>query len=220
MNKLDLHVPSYEIDARSKTVARPHPATTQSEAAHRLIVLVPADAVTPAVTQRIWELANTFECQVLFLSLCTDPIQESSLRRQLITMSAMVQDNKICAEARVETETSWVNAVKSNVADGDMIVCFAEQRAGLLQRPLSQILQANLETPICILSGLSPQKLSRPGWVSQALGWIGSIGIIIGAFVLQVQILSLSEQWAQSTLLILSMLCEVGLIWGWNSLLS
>ncbi len=221
MNKISLDLSSYEMNARTDSASLPHaPVNTTPEAVHRLIVLVPAEANYTTMAQRVWKLANALSCQILFLGLCAEPAQEASQRRQLITMSAMVQDSKVCAEARVEPGSSWVSAVKSNVEAGDLIVCFAEQRAGLLQRPLSQILQANLETPVYILSGLSPQKISRPGWLSQALGWTGSIGIIAGAFVLQVQILSLSEQWAQSALLILSMLAEVGLIWGWNSLLS
>ncbi len=224
MNKLDLHVPSYEIDARSDAASLPHaPISPALEAVRRLIVLIPADADYTPLARRIWEVANTLTGQVVLLSLCTDPVQESSLRRQLITMSALIQDVKVCVETRIESGSSWMNAVKSNAEAGDMIVCFAEQREGLLHRPLSQILQANLETPVYILSGLSPQnfqKLSQPNWVSQSLGWIGSLGIIAGAFLLQIQILSLSEHWAQTTLLILSMLAEIGLIWGWNSLLS
>ena len=219
MNKLGVHFPPYEVDIQSNPASLP-PAPQPAGAGKRLIVLVPAEANYPTLTQRVWELANGLACHVLFLSLCTDPVQESGLRRQLATMSAMVQDARVCADARIETGSSWVNAVKSNAGAGDMIVCFAEQRAGLLQRPMSQILQANLEMPVYVLSGLSPQKLARPHWLSQTLGWIGSVGIIAGAFLLQIQILSLSKTWAQTTLLILSMLGEIGLIWGWNSLLS
>jgi hypothetical protein len=165
-------------------------------------------------------LANTFGRHILFLSLCADAAQESSLRRQLITMSAMVQNSKICAEVQVELGSNWVKAVKSNVQDGDMIVCFAEQRAGLLHKPLSQILRANLNTPVYIFSGLYPQNPPRPHWLSQGMAWIGSMGIIVGSFILQIQIVSLSENWAQTTLLILSVIGEVLAIWGWNSLFS
>jgi hypothetical protein len=188
------------------------------DSARRLIVLIPVDANDTAATRRVWELAHALECHILFLSLCTDATQESSLRRQLITMSAMVQDGKVCAEVRVEVGSNWVNAVKSNLRDGDMIVCFAEQRAGLLRKPLSQILHANLNTPVYILSGLALQNPSRPNWLSQTLGWIGSIGIIAGSFLLQIRIMSLSENWAQTTFLILSVIVEIWLIWGWNNL--
>lgn len=190
----------------------------EHEPARRLIVLISADADDTAATRRVWELAHALECHILFLGLCPDAARESSHRRQLITMSAMVQDGKVCAEARVEVGSNWVNAVKSNLQDGDMIVCFAEQRTGLLHRPLSQILRANLNAPVYIISGLYSQNLSRPNWLSQTLSWAGSVGIIAGSFLLQIQIMSLSENWAQTTLLILSVMVEIWLIWGWNNL--
>lgn len=211
MNKLGspLQTPTFVMDCSS------HP---DHEPVRRLIVLIPAEADDTAATRRVWELAHALECHILFLSLCTDAAQESSHRRQLITMSAMVQDGKVYAEARVEVGSNWVYAVKSNLKDGDMIVCFAEQRAGLLRKPLSQILQANLNTPVYILSGLAPQNPSRSNWLSQTLGWTGSVGIIAGSFLLQIRIMSLSENWAQTTLLILSVMVEIWLIWGWNNL--
>ncbi len=206
------------LDTSSVSLTYPVDSHTDLGPARRLIVLIPADADHTAATRRVWELAHALECHILFLSLCTDAAQESSLRRQLITMSAMVQDSKVCTEVRVEVGSNWVNAVKSDLKDGDMIVCFAEQRAGLLRKPLSQILQANLNAPVYILSGLAPQNPSRSNWLSQTLGWAGSIGIIAGSFLLQIQIMSLSENWAQTTLLILSVIGEIWLIWGWNNL--
>ncbi len=205
-------------ETSSVSLTYPMGSHTGLNPARRLIVLVPADADYTAATRRVWELAHALECQILFLSLCTDVMQESSLRRQLITMSAIVQDGKVCAEARVEVGSNWVSAVKSNLQDDDMIVCFAEQRAGLLHRPLSQILGANLNAPVYILSGLYSQNLSRSNWLSQTLGWTGSIGIITVFFLLQIRIVSLSENWAQTTLLILSVVFETWLIWVWNSL--
>jgi hypothetical protein len=195
-------------------------AYTDLESARRLIVLVPADADYAAVTHRIWKLANAFGCQILFLSLCPDEAQESSLRRQLITMSAMIQDGKLCVDARLEIGSNWVNAVRSEVQEGDMIVCFAEQRAGLLHRPLSQILQSNIKAPVYILSGLAPQSSSRSNWFPQIMTWIGSIGIIIGSCLLQIRITSLPQDWAQTTLLMFSVIGEIWLVWGWNSLFS
>jgi hypothetical protein len=187
----------------------------------RLIVLVPElewDYI-PAM-HRIWELADAQSARVLLISLCKDPRQELSLRRALVTFCAMVQDGRISAEAKVEIGTNWVDAVKRNYQEGDMIVCFAEQRVGLLHRPLSQILHSNLNAPLYILSGLYPQNLSRSNWFSQLIAWIGSIGIIAGSSLLQIRIISLPQDWAQTTLLILSVLVEIWLIGGWNSLFS
>ncbi len=164
MTRLDLIPPS----------STSYPASLSGyEPARRLIVLVPnleSDYI-PAI-RRIWELANAQRANVQFLGLCKDTRQELNLRRALVTMSAMVQDGKVSTEAKVEIGTSWVDVVKRNCQTGDMIVCFAEQRAGFLHRPLSQILESNLNFPVYILSGLYPQK-TKSNWLSQVIVWSG-----------------------------------------------
>jgi hypothetical protein len=109
------------------------------------------------------------------------------------------QDARVSAQAKVEIGTNWVEAVKRNYQAGDMIVCFAEQRAGLLHKPLSQILESNLKVPLYILSGLSPLEPSVSSWVPQAAAWAGSIGVIAGAFLLQSRIVLMPQDWTQTT---------------------
>ena len=128
-------------------------------------------------------------------------------------MSAMIRDDKISSEARIEIGTNWVDIVKRNSQKGDMIVCFKEQRAGLLHRPLSQILESNLSFPVYILSGLYPQK-SRSNWLSKVIVWSGSIGIIIGFYILQAKIAQLQKDWFQNALLIFSIMLEFSMIWN------
>jgi hypothetical protein len=193
---------------------------TDPEPAGRLIVLVPADSDYSALTRRIWQLAIATGKQVQFLSLCQDAAEEPSLRRQLVTMSALVADGKVTAEAKVEIGTNWVDIVKSNYQAGDLIVCFAEQRAGLFHRPLSQILESNLGATVYILSGLYMPSASRSNWLSQVIVWVGSFAILAGFFWLQVRISQLPKDPAQTMLLILSAGVEIWLIWVWNSLFS
>ena len=209
MNKL------YPIPA---SLTASHASLSGPKPVHRLIVLVPemeSDYI-PAV-RRIWEMANAQHAHVQFLGLSKNAANEPSLQRQLVTMSALVGDDEVSAESKVEIGTSWVDAVKRNSQTGDMIVCFEEQRAGLLNRPLSQILETNLRFPVYILSGLYPQK-SRPNWLSQVIVWSGSIGIIIGFYILQVKINQLPKDWFQNALFIFSIILEFSLIWIWDSL--
>jgi hypothetical protein len=110
-----------------------------------------------------------------------------------------------------------VDVVKRNYQLGDLVVCFSEQRAGLLHKPLSQILQSNLKIPVYILSGLYRQKSD---WLSQVIVWSGFIGIIIGFYLLQVKIVQLPKDGFQNILLILSVIPELSLIWVWNNLFS
>ncbi len=188
------------------------------EPVRRLIILVPClEADLTVVTRRIWELANATGAHVQFVGLYSDATQEPSLRRELVSMSAMVNYGKVSAETEIIFGRDWVNAVRSRWHAGDMVVCFAEQRVGLSRKPLSQILQSDLDVPLYILTGLYPQNDSRTNWLAQAAAWIGSIAILLCFFVLQVQIGNFAKDWA-TVLQLFSILVEAWSLWAWNSL--
>jgi len=200
-----------------------HPALTSNpvalsklETTRRFIVLVPpVESDYIAAIQRIRKLTTAQPASFLLMSSCKDSMQEPSLRRDLITMSAMLRDENVHVDVKVEIGINWVEIVKQNYQTGDLIVCFAEQRAGLLHKPLSQILQSNLKVPIYILSNLGPEK-QKSNLISQVVGWLGSIGIIIGFCLLQSSIVHGSKDWLQNILLILSIIPEFWLILLWN----
>jgi len=194
--------------------------STRPVSVGRLIVLVPSDLDYSSLTRRVWELATATGKHVQFLGLCQDIAEEPSLRRQLVTMSALVGDGRVSTEAKVEIGANWVDVVKTNYQAGDVFVCFAEQRAGLFHRPLSQILESNLGATVYILSGLYTPSTSQSNWLSQIIVWVGSFGILAGFFWLQVRISQLPKDPAQTALLILSAAVEIWLIWVWNSLFS
>ena len=210
MNKLDVSPPALTVS----------PASFPSlEPVRRLIVLVPTlEADLILVTHRVWELANTTNAHVQFLGLYSDPSQEPSLRRELVTMSAMVNDGRVSAEADAVFGKNWVDVVKTRYQAGDMVVCSAEQRVGLSRKPLGQILQSELNVPLYILSDLYPQNDSHSNWTSQIAVWAGSIAIILGFLVFQAKIDPLAKDWSHTVLLLLSIPFEIWLIWVWNSL--
>jgi hypothetical protein len=229
MNKLDVEHPTLTTHPRwiksdfsvlqsaEKTIS----SNAKLEPAGRLLALVPANADYSIPMKRIWELATTTGMPIQLIGLCNDPAQEPSLRRELITISALIRDGRVRVDANVEIGANWVEVVKRIVQPGDRIVCFAEQQIGLFHRPLSQILESNLKMPVYILSGLtSPGGARSSHWFSQFTAWMGSIGIIAGTALLQIRIASSPQDWAQTTLLILSVIGEAWLIWGWNSLFS
>ena len=210
MNKLDVSPPALTVSPASFSSLEP---------VRRLIVLVPTlEADLILVTHRVWELANTTDAHIQFLGLYSDPSQEPSFRRELVTMSAMVNDGRVSAEADVIFGKDWVGVVKIRYQTGDRVVCFAEQRVGLSHKPLSQILQSELNVPLYILSDLYPQNDSRSNWPSQIAAWAGSIAIIFGFLVFQAKIDHLAKDWSHTVLLLLSIPFEIWLIWVWNSL--
>ncbi|MBI5842750.1 MAG: hypothetical protein HZB19_21880 [Chloroflexi bacterium] len=210
MNKLDSIPPTLSLSPASHFDRGP---------ARRLIVLVPeSEADTANAARKIWELANALGSRVQFLGLSKDAASEPSLRRQMVTLSAMVGDGNVLVESKIEFGRDWLDMVKANWREGDVIACFAEQRAGLARRPLSQILESNLNATVYVLSGLCPPERSRSNRAFAAMAWTGSIGIILGFFWLQLKLTQLPQDWAHTSFLYLSILVEVGLIWMWNSL--
>lgn len=179
-----------------------------------LIVLVSLHSNYGAVTQQTWELALATGKHVKLLGLCKDLGNELSLRRQLITMTALVQEARISVEAMLEVGANWIDVIKRTYQTGDVIVCSAEERDGFLHKPLSQVLEENLNAPIFILSALYPRRVL----FSPLLLWVGFISIISCAFLVQVHIISLTSNGRQTALMIISTIVELWLIWGWNSL--
>lgn len=194
-------------------------AGQRHESAHRLIVLIPADSDYTSATRRISELANASGAQVLFLGLCKDAARELSLRRELAILTALLRHARVYAEAKVEIGTNWIDVVKINFKEGDVIVCLADQRTGFFRGLLSQILESRFSASVYILSNLYPQK-SKSKVLSQVIAWLGFIGIIISFGLLQAQVVQLPEGWLQSILLMLSIIPEFWLIWIWNNLFS
>ena len=210
MNKLDVSPPTLAVSPASFSDLQP---------VRRLIVLVPESEVDSALAVRkIWELANALESRVQFLGLSKDAEHEPSVRRQVVTLSAMVGDENIPVESKIEIGNDWLNAVKSEWHEGDVIVCYAEHRSGLTRRPLSQILESNLNATVYVLGGFHQEVHMRASWIFNTLAWAGSIAIILGFFWLQSKLGQFSTDWAYSTLLYISLIAEAGSIWAWNSL--
>lgn len=190
--------------------------TAETAGTHRLLVLIPdAEFDLALVASRAWEIAKAGGVQVRFLGLCEDVLQESSLRRKLITMSAMLNDGGVRADMEIIAGSDWVGAVRSRWQADDMVVCLAEQRAGLLQKPLSQMLASNLNMPLTILPGLAPPLSERPRWQVQLAAWTGLVVIITGFFLLQAGIYQAGGEWA-TVLMLGSLAVEFWLVWAWN----
>ncbi len=189
--------------------------------ASRLIVLIPASAGDyPSQSHRIWEIARASGLNVLLLSLCSDLYEESPLRRQLVTMAAIIGDGHICTEIRIEHGNDWVGQVRNIYRPGDHIACYAGQRIGLRGRVLHEVLHSQLEAPIYVLSVDQPIKNSRPKLLSQVSFWLGSLAIIGGFLWWEVRLVHLSQDWAHNLLLYLFVFVEVGILWFWNSIFT
>lgn len=220
MIKLDSNIPALTLPPASSLDAS---ATLNStlKVAQRLIVLIPnIEADYAPIMPRVWELAYALKCRVLFLGLCKDVLEEPGLRRALVTMAALIQDGWVSAEAKTEIGNNWLKLVKSNWREGDLIVCFAEQRTGLMQKPLGQILESKLNATVYFLSGPDLPARRSASWFSMLTLWGGFAVTAIGFFFLQVNIDRALTGGVQTVMLVLTVLVEFWLIWVWNNLFS
>ena len=188
------------------------------EGGRRLIVLVPALELEPVLAaRRLCELAEAAHAHILFLGICSDAVQEPGLRRQLILLSAMVTGGGVPAHTELAIGKGWLEALRSRRGPGDLLVCFAEHRVGALGRPIGQLLQSALDAPLYILSGMDGQGRGHSSRLTSALAWLGVLAILAGVFFLQVRIGDLSQGWAQTALMLISLGAGAGAIWLWNS---
>jgi hypothetical protein len=213
MNKLQ-HPLTFQSDSQAVVPTFPAVKTALGEF-HSLIVLLPEDMDGSAASQRVRELARAGSMQIQLLSLCKDPARVLSVRRRLVTLASLLDDGRNHVEVNVNLGSNWVDVVRAVYQTGDAIACFAEQRIGLLHRPLHQVLQSNLKATVYVLSNPDPQ-ISKWNTISQLGAWLGFLAIIIGFGLLQAKIIQLPAGWFQSALLILSILPEFASILAWN----
>jgi len=189
--------------------------------ARRLVVLVPAglsDETTLA--QRVWTLAHPRGLAVLYAGQVVRPQDEPALRRRLALLAAHTRDaDGVKADISLAVGEGWLPWLQSFQQPGDLVVCHAEQqiRVGWRLRPLGQILSEALATPIYVLKGLVEPEASETARAARsALYWLGALAVVAACFWLQVNILRISVAWAQSVLLVMSVVVEFGLLAIWN----
>jgi len=220
MNNLDISIPTFAIspascsDPSTRSGQRPGPAP-------RLIVLLPAsEPDTHDLENRIWEIARSLQLNVLLLSLTNDLDEESQLRRKLITMAAMIKDPYVSTEIIIEHGNDWVRQVKKLWRKGDIVACYANQKAGILRKALDQILRSSLNMPVYILADARAVKSTKSTLLAQSFFWLGSLAVVGGFFWAEARLVQLPQDWAHSALIYVCLFAEFVFILLWNSLFT
>ena len=188
--------------------------------ARRLVVLVPdLDVDQAALARRIWNLAAPSKRAVLYLGLTTSTSEEPQARRQLASIAALTRDDWVKTSTALVVETDWVSALRPQLRPGDVIVCHTEQMLPGWRgaQPLGHALCQILQTPVHLLEGFYAGDPAQPAHPTAAIVfWVGAFAILALAFWLQVQINALPKNWAESALMVISVVAECGLIGLWS----
>jgi hypothetical protein len=215
MNNLDSLIPNKYPDPISAN------KNTALRSTERLVIpVLEADIDISQLAQRIYRLAVSMRSDVLLLGISPDYLEEASIRRQLVTLAAAIQDSSVSAEIMVIGGVAWMRKMEAILRPGDMIVIQAKEEFSTGSRSISQELISRFQAPIYILSGLKSPKYKHSGLLSQLILWLGAVAIMAGFFWMQVKIDQLPKDWAHTTLLCVSVIVEFGLLLLWNSMFS
>ena len=139
-------------DMTSPALTISTPSRSDRISAGRLIVLCPGfEMESSKIASQIWGIAKSLGVNVLLLGLSNDHGEDSRLRRKLIILSASIKDANISAEIMLEHGSDWARQLKKILQPGDVVACYADQRTGILRKPLGQSLKSILNVPIYIL---------------------------------------------------------------------
>jgi hypothetical protein len=210
-----------KIDSLSTSVTLPTSPASDLEPASWLIVIIPSiEADLSAATRRVWELASEGSKRVRFIGLYENATQELILRRQLTGISAMINSAGIYTETEYIFGSDWVAAIVSHSQAGDMVACLANHRIERSNRTLSEMLQANINLPIYILSSSYIRKGANPNWKSMILFWSFSIATLSGFFLLQARINQVTSGGLETAFMLTSAALTLFILWVWNNLFS
>ena len=187
----------------------------------RLVVLVPGQGLEAlALAQWLASPVSLHQPSILFLSVVQSLKEEPCARLQLSDLIALTRGFPVKVELELIMGKSWVDAVCEVWQPGDLVICYAGQTISIpggTRYPLGVALSNRLDAPVFALTGLYREPLRRPRTRAAEVAWWGVALALAAAFgVLQIRISQNVMGWASQSLLILSVLAEVTLLWIWN----
>jgi hypothetical protein len=193
-------------------------------ATRRLVILVPdVDLDEGALSRRVWTLAAADRLAVLYLGLSRSDVEAPRARRRLASLAALTRDDWVNVNTALAVEVDWLDALGPVLQSGDLIVCHTEQtlRGWGGPLPLGNHLCQHLQKPVHLLEGFyAVDPLTPASPLGRFIFWGGSVVILAAAFWLQVQISALPKNWAEGTLMALSVVAECGLIGLWSRVIN
>jgi len=187
----------------------------------RLVVLIPDLEVDEAtLSRKIYALAQDHKLDVLLVSLVDDPGNEFHALRRITSIAAIIRDAWVHVETQVVFGHNWLKALKPILQPGDMIICSEGQTTPyrLLQRkPLDLALAMALHHPVNVIPDYFEEQRSLwPNWIKRLPYWLGVAAILVGFFFIETDVNHMVRDWAGQFTLLLLVLVEVGIIFGWT----
>ncbi len=189
---------------------------------NRLVILVPNNELDEIkLARRIRAMMPADEASLLLLSLVTREEEESLERRRLTNLAFIMGDPVYTIRCKQITGTHWVEAIKTILRPGDLLVCLNGQNAPsrtLKHQPIGQVLASQLTYPVYVLNNIATNEGPSQKLGHRIIGWLAPIAIIIFFLGFDIRIFQDAGGWTTNLLLVTSLFIEAGLIWSWGNL--
>jgi hypothetical protein len=209
-----------QASANTRPVAMVARDEAPSRAQGRLVVIVPDVGEVALLAGRIHLMAQVRMQDVLLMGKRSEAVTEAQLRRSLALLAAFLHDAGIRVEIQVESDMTWIPALRALVRDTDCLACRVSEDQPAEAARLIELLANQFQRPVYAFVDAGNGILGKPaaGW--RIVPWLGSVAIIIGFFGLQVWLSQQGEGAAYSGWLLASVPVEIGLIWLFNGLMG
>ncbi len=216
--RIDLKIPHLEGLSIGKETPLAQPS--------RLVVVLQDAEYEAALASRILELARTRTLGILLVGLASNPDEDAPLRRQLARVAAFIGDATRQSETALPVEIhmlrgmGWLESVRGLVHPGDTLACGADWYTGGLRKPLNDVLGGGLKMPVYVFADMRPETTDRRTRLTNLLGWLLSMGSVVGFCLIAARIVLATDGWLQSVLLLGALAIEIGFIYFLNSVVG
>lgn len=199
-----------------------NPRITSTQKA-RLVVLLPESlAGDIEFARKIYAMAVQARKDVLYLTLLERPDNILTTSRRIATMKAVTESDLVHVGCLQVPAGRWLEKLREILRPDDTVVCHDKQyvRQGAFRSVMAaDFLVSTIPNEIILVRGYyKPQKVLIVEWLRSIIFWLGSLGILGGFSLLELQI-TVSLKGASNKLALAAVLAlEFGAVWIWNKI--
>ena len=193
---------------------------SRTEAAGRLVVVVPDVAEAALLAGRIHLVAQARNQDVLLIGVASQSLSAAELRRRLTLLAAFLQHAGAKVQVRVEEGLNWMPELRALLSDNDLLACCVVESPPAVGERWLELLANRFQRPVYAFMDTGTLDMPERGLPARLAPWLGSIAIILAFFWLQVRLSQQGDAAAYSGWLVLSIPVEIGMIWLLNALLG
>lgn len=199
----------------------PDPLPSASELSlqffERLIVMIPTGNDLRQTLRWLRGSTRSLPSKILLLGVNSTGIDESVTKEQLEILASDLKNESRVIATGTATGPRWLSKVEQIVRNGDLLILFENGTANLGARTMVQEIKNRIRVPVLVIPNQHDPWFKRSKFRSQLVLWLGALGIMVGFFDVQLNLLQTPNNWTQTVLLCASVITEFFLLLWWNA---